>query len=465
MLLACGPVFGDQVNTSSCQSGDNGDIATESYWDGSSNSYCYDDLNRIRAVSGAIPESFALDPYGNITQYTAFNGSAVPFPVTAGNQLSGSGYATDAAGDLTAVPANANLGSSAHSFSYFATGEMHSVDGTYNYLYDGLDRRFEDSWPTAERHFFYAGTSERQIAMEPYQTGEPWIDYVWLGNERVAEIFGGAPRYFFTDQVGSTVLVADAGGNTMAGWPHKYTAFGMDDPHYVPPTGERERFAGKERDPESGMDYFEARHFGSTVGRFVSPDPLSGAVEDPSTLNKYAYARDNPLSLTDPTGLFAWSVKCSDDGACLAQEAQEKAALASKARAANDVKTQTQQQSSDQDQQNHQADQNQKQTPVPALGPKGGGKGKGERRHTAKPDDPGKHARPVPGKPGRWQVRDPHTGKWVEKPPGWSPNTKRVIFGIGVGVTGYLIYRGIRMLPSVAFPPLWPTIPANAAIP
>jgi hypothetical protein len=39
-----------------------------------------------------------------------------------------------------------------------------------------------------------------------------------------------------------------------------------------------------------------------------------------------------------------------------------------------------------------------------------------------------------------------------------------VATGLAVG-TGYLIYRIIRMIPSVAFPPLWPTIPANAAIP
>ena len=51
---------------------------------------CHDDMNRIRGVTGAIPESFALDPYGNITQCTAFNGSAVPYPATAGQ----SAYAT-----------------------------------------------------------------------------------------------------------------------------------------------------------------------------------------------------------------------------------------------------------------------------------------------------------------------------------------------------------------------------------
>jgi hypothetical protein len=42
--------------------------------------------------------------------------------------------------------------------------------------------------------------------------------------------------------------------------------------------------------------------------------------------------------------------------------------------------------------------------------------------------------------------------------------TKIVVVGAGAVVAGYLIYRGIRMLPSL-LPPLWWTIPANAAIP
>lgn len=44
------------------------------------------------------------------------------------------------------------------------------------------------------------------------------------------------------------------------------------------------------------------------------------------------------------------------------------------------------------------------------------------------------------------------------------PIGKYVVLGVTVGVTGYVIYRVIRMLPSLA-PPLWETIPANAAIP
>jgi len=39
------------------------------------------------------------------------------------------------------------------------------------------------------------------------------------------------------------------------------------------------------------------------MGRFMQPDPVGGHNDDPQTLNRYAYVRNNPLSLTDPTGL------------------------------------------------------------------------------------------------------------------------------------------------------------------
>jgi len=63
---------------------------------------------------------------------------------------------------------------------------------------------------------------------------------------------------------------------------------------------------GKERDSESGNDYFEARYYASSMGRWLSPDPGGMAVVDlefPQTLNRYAYVNNNPLSFTDPFGL------------------------------------------------------------------------------------------------------------------------------------------------------------------
>ena len=66
---------------------------------------------------------------------------------------------------------------------------------------------------------------------------------------------------------------------------------------------------GKERDAESGLDYFGARYYASMMGRFLSPDwsakeePVPYAkLDDPQTLNLYAYVLNNPLTRMDPTG-------------------------------------------------------------------------------------------------------------------------------------------------------------------
>lgn len=63
------------------------------------------------------------------------------------------------------------------------------------------------------------------------------------------------------------------------------------------------QFTGKERDAETGLDWFTKRYLSSAQGRFTSPDPLGGHLEDPQTFNRYAYARNNPLRFTDSTGL------------------------------------------------------------------------------------------------------------------------------------------------------------------
>jgi RHS repeat-associated protein len=66
------------------------------------------------------------------------------------------------------------------------------------------------------------------------------------------------------------------------------------------------RFTGKERDAESGNDYFDARYYASSMGRFMSPDPAGpwfANAADPQSWNMYAYGRNNPLINVDPTGL------------------------------------------------------------------------------------------------------------------------------------------------------------------
>src|SRR6266699_3177854 len=71
------------------------------------------------------------------------------------------------------------------------------------------------------------------------------------------------------------------------------------------------KFTGKERDSESGLDNFGARYNSSQYGRFMTPDwsarptPVPFAdLANPQSLNLYSYVANNPLNLTDPTGLY-----------------------------------------------------------------------------------------------------------------------------------------------------------------
>lgn len=68
----------------------------------------------------------------------------------------------------------------------------------------------------------------------------------------------------------------------------------------------RFRYTSKERDDETGLDYFGARYYSSPQGRFTSPDPLlsSGTIYAPQTWNRYSYVLNNPLKYTDPFGLY-----------------------------------------------------------------------------------------------------------------------------------------------------------------
>ena len=65
-------------------------------------------------------------------------------------------------------------------------------------------------------------------------------------------------------------------------------------------------FTGKERDTESGNDYFGARYYASSMGRFMSPDPINltnaRLLNPANTLNKYTYGANNPLKFVDKDG-------------------------------------------------------------------------------------------------------------------------------------------------------------------
>ncbi len=92
------------------------------------------------------------------------------------------------------------------------------------------------------------------------------------------------------------------------------TASGM--PVCLRRNGIGSRSSSKERDAETGLDYFGARYYSGAQGRFISPDPIlsSGRPDNPQSWNKYGYVLNNPLLYTDPHGLYEFAA--CDNRAC-----------------------------------------------------------------------------------------------------------------------------------------------------
>ena len=119
--------------------------------------------------------------------------------------------------------------------------------------------------------------------------------------------------YYHTDAIGSVRMITDGTGQVVARY--DYLPFGEPCGSLCGTTSapDKRQFAGKERDQETGFDYFGARHYAYQSGRFTVVDPVMGDPTNPQTWNRYVYALNNPLRYVDPAGLFEWDTSCGDD--------------------------------------------------------------------------------------------------------------------------------------------------------
>jgi RHS repeat-associated protein len=97
---------------------------------------------------------------------------------------------------------------------------------------------------------------------------------------------------------------------------HDYLPFGEENVYnaaggsrtaangYLLNDGVRQQFTGHERDSETGLDFMQARYYASGQGRFTGVDPMNFgiAVINPQNWNRYIYALNNPLTVTDKNG-------------------------------------------------------------------------------------------------------------------------------------------------------------------
>jgi RHS repeat-associated protein len=116
-------------------------------------------------------------------------------------------------------------------------------------------------------------------------------------------------EYYHMDGLGSVRAVSAQNGTLVER--HDYLPFGEEcttGPCAANPgagAGQARKFTGKERDQETGLDYFGARHYGAKIARFTAVDPVYTWRENlvnPQLWNRYGYARNNPLRYVDPDG-------------------------------------------------------------------------------------------------------------------------------------------------------------------
>jgi RHS repeat-associated protein len=111
---------------------------------------------------------------------------------------------------------------------------------------------------------------------------------------------GPQTQFHHADQLGNCVLVTDDTGT----WVNREEYFAYGETSLGSFARKRYRYAGKERDEESGLSYFQARYYACWLGRWTSGDPREHA----DGHNAYVYVRDSPLHLVDVSGASAAEV-------------------------------------------------------------------------------------------------------------------------------------------------------------
>jgi RHS repeat-associated protein len=296
--------------------------------------FTYDTLNRISTAqtqtSGVtIPNSncwgltFNYDIWGNLLQssITGPSGCSEPLPTnfmaSTSNQITSNNvanqitnYCYDAAGNLIFItaPSNPCPTTGPYQYTYNAENQL-TIATNVTYMYDGDGRRVQKS--NGKLYWYGIGTEPLDETDSAGNTNNAsFLEYIFFGRDRIARRdYSNNVNYYFSDHLSTARVVTNSGGTVLAD--SDFYPFGGER-IITSSSGNSYKFTGKERDSESGLDNFETRYFGSSMGRFMSPDPMGGHPQDPQTLNRYTYVRNNPLSLTDPTGLDFY-LRCGDD--------------------------------------------------------------------------------------------------------------------------------------------------------
>jgi len=234
-------------------------------------SYTYDVAGRRVSMGGGLagitlPAAVTSATYNANNQQTNWNGIGETYDLNGSLINDGTRvYTWDARNHLSAI--------GALTFQYDGIGRRTKNAATNSILYDGPNAVEELSGSTLVAQMLKGDTDETFTRSD---SGGTWS--------------------FLPDALGSTVALSNSMGAIAT--QYTYDPFG-NTAIAGAANGNSYEFTGREND-SNGMYYYRARYYSSTLGRFISEDPIHFAS---GTVNLYAYADDNPVNETDPSGL------------------------------------------------------------------------------------------------------------------------------------------------------------------
>jgi RHS repeat-associated protein len=254
--------------------------------------------------------AWAYDRYGNRWSQTAAGtgggGATQPSLTFSGDNNRADGYSDDAAGNL--------LFDGLTHYAYDGANRILSINSqATGYVYDAEGNRVAKLGSGGTVQTVYILTSGNLQLDELTGSGAWNHTNVYAPGGRLLATYdaSGQPspgyHYNLTDWLGTKRMQTTAAGNSQETCTSNPYGDGFSCTGGADAT--EQHFTGKDHDTESGLDYFYARYYSETLGRFMTPDWAAApaavpyaAYGDPQSLNLYAYVNNNPLTGIDADG-------------------------------------------------------------------------------------------------------------------------------------------------------------------
>jgi len=170
-----------------------------------------------------------------------------------------------------------------------------------SYEYDADGVRVSKTVNGVKTEFLVDNNRDYAQVLEESVNGVVAASYVY-GLDLISQERGSADSFYLVDGLGSTRGLTDGAGNVTD--TYSYDAFG----NLVASAGGTANnylFAGEQFDSNLDQYYLRQRYYNQNSGRFTRRDTYEGSLSEPITLHKYLYGNANPVTYTDPTGLFS----------------------------------------------------------------------------------------------------------------------------------------------------------------